>query len=76
MTRPHGLHYFNVFVDKPFLELPPDWDREEKMWKTGELFAPYADWKIHLMEEIIFEDYSNGQPHFHCMDSILSEKML
>ncbi len=75
MTRPHGLHYFNVFVEKPFLALPPDWDREEKMWKTGTLFSYYADWKIHLIDEVTFEDDSGGVPHFHCMDLILAEKM-
>ena len=75
MTKPHGLNYFNVFVEKPFLELPPDWDREEKMWKTGALFTYYAGWKIHLMNEVIFEDNSGGIPHFHCMDILLAEKM-
>ncbi len=75
MTNPHGLHYFNVFVEKPFLELPPDWDREEKMWKTGTLFSYYADWKIHMIDEVTFEDNSGGIPHFHCMDLILAEKM-
>ena len=75
MTNPHGLNYFNVFVEKPFLELPPDWDREEKMWKTGTLFSYYADWKICRINETIFEDNSGGVPHFHCMDSILAEKM-
>ena len=75
MTRPHGLHYFNVFVEKPYLALPPDWDREEKMWKTGTLFSYYADWKIHLIDEVTFEDNSGGVPHFHCMDLILAEKM-
>lgn len=76
MTRPNGLHYFNVFVDKPFLPLPPDWDREEKMWKTGELFSHYADWRIHRLDEVIFEDDSNGVPHHHCMDNILAELVL
>ena len=76
MTRPNGLNYFNVFVEKPFMELPPDWDLEEKMWKSGELFSWYADWKIHLIDEVIFEDNSSGIPHFHCMDSILAEKIV
>ena len=75
MTKPHGLNYFNVFVEKPFLELSPDWDREEKMWKTGALAAHYADWKIRLMDEVIFEDNSGGIPHFHCMDILMAEKM-
>lgn len=75
ITNPHGLNFFNVFVEKPFLELPPDWDREEKMWKTGDLFSYYADWKIRMIDEVIFEDNSGGIPHFHCMDSILAEKV-
>ena len=68
--------WYNVFVEKPFLELPPDWDREEKMWKSAELFTWYPDWKIHLIDEVIFEDNSGGIPHFHCMDSILAEKIV
>ena len=75
MTKPNGLNYFNVFVEKPFMELPPDWDREEKMWKSAELFSWYADWKIHQIDEVIFEDNSGGISHFHCMDSILAEKI-
>ena len=76
LTNPNGLNYFNVFVEKAFLELPPDWDREEKMWKSAELFTWYPDWKIHLVDEKIFEDNSGGIPHFHCMDSILAERIV
>ena len=75
MTLPGGINWFNVFVDKPFLQLPPDWDIEEKMWKSGELFKYLSDWKFHWIDEIIFEDNSGGIPHFHCMDSIICEKM-
>ena len=75
MTRLHGLHYFNVFVDKPFLPPPPDLEPGETLWKTGELFSFYADWKIHLFDEVLFADDSGGQPHVHCMDVILAEKM-
>lgn len=75
MLQIGGIVYFNVFVDKPFIELPPDWDKEEKMWKTGDLFIPFADWKIHKMDEVIFEDMSGGIKHRHCMDTILAERM-
>ena len=34
ITRPGGIVFFNVFVDKPFLSLPPDWDIGERLWKT------------------------------------------
>lgn len=70
-----GLVYFNVFVEKSFLELPPDWDKEEKMWKTGELFHYFSDWKILKIDEIIFEDNSGGVKHYHCMDTIMAERM-
>lgn len=75
ITRVHGIAYFNVFVEKPFLPLPPDWDVGEKMWKSGELFTCFPDWKVHRVEERIFEDDSGGAPHFHCMDTIICEKM-
>ena len=29
--------------------LPPDWDKEEKMWKSGELFTFFADWKVDTL---------------------------
>ena len=69
-----GYVYFNVFVDKPFLALPPDWDKEEKMWKTGELFGYLADWEVCKMNEIIFEDNSGGVKHYHCMDTVLAKR--
>lgn len=31
ITKRNGIVYINVFVEKPFLELPQDWDMEEKM---------------------------------------------
>ena len=75
ITKVGGMVYFNVFVEKPFLELPHDWDKEEKMWKTGDLFRYFADWKIHLIQETTFEDNSGGVKHYHCMDSIMAEKV-
>lgn len=76
MTKTGGIVFFNVFVEKPFLELPPDWDIEEKMWKSGELFTFFPDWKIERIDEVIFEDHSGGKPHFHCMDTIICRKMM
>lgn len=75
LTKTGGIVYFNVFVDKPFLELPPDWDKEEKMWKTGELFTYFGNWKIHMIKESLFEDNSGGIKHYHCMDSVMAEKV-
>lgn len=76
ITKKNGFVFFNVFVEKPFLELPPDWDMEEKMWKSGELFSYLPNWKFHKIDEVIFEDDSNGIPHYHCMDTIICEKMI
>ena len=76
ITKKNGIVFFNVFVEKPFLELPPDWDVEEKMWKSGELFSYFPDWKFHRIDETIFEDDSNGIPHYHCMDTIICEKVM
>ena len=75
MTNPHGLNYFNVFVEKPFIAPAPDWDKEESLWQTGELFSWYTDWKIHYIDETIFECSSSSEKHLHCMDTILAEKM-
>ncbi|SCY72119.1 tellurite methyltransferase [Lachnospiraceae bacterium XBB2008] len=75
ITKPDGIVYINVFVEKSFLELPPDWDIEEKMWKSGELFTYFADWKFERIDEVIFEDNSGGIPHFHCMDTIICRKV-
>ena len=76
MTKIGGIVYFNVFVEKPFLELPPDWDKEEKMWKTGKLFSYFSDWKIHTIKEFIFEDNSGGVKHYHCMDTVMAERVI
>ena len=71
ITKKNGIVFFNVFVDKPFLELPPVWDKEEKTWKSGELFSYLPAWKFHRIDETIFVDDSNGIPHYHCMDTII-----
>ncbi|MBR6484038.1 MAG: class I SAM-dependent methyltransferase, partial [Clostridiales bacterium] len=76
MTKPDGIVFINVFVEKSFLELPPDWDKEEKMWKPGELFTFFADWKVERIDEVIFEDNSGGVLHYHCMDTIICRKVV
>ena len=75
ITNTDGIVFINVFVEKPFLELPPDWDKEEKMWKTGELFTYFADWRVERIDEGIFEDNSGGIKHYHCMDTIICRKV-
>ena len=49
---------------------------EEKMWKSGELFTFFADWKVERINEVIFEDNSGGVPHYHCMDTIICRRVV
>ena len=49
---------------------------EEKMWKSGELFTFFADWKVESINEVIFEDNSGGIPHYHCMDTIICRRVV
>lgn len=49
---------------------------EEKMWKSGELFTFFSDWKVESINEVIFEDNSGGVPHYHCMDTILCRRVV
>lgn len=74
-TNVNGINWFNVFVDKPFIPLPPDWDETERLWKTAELFTHYPDWKFLRVDEEIFECHSSGVPHLHCMDVLFAQKM-
>jgi tellurite methyltransferase len=74
MTKPNGLNWFNVFVDKPFIPLPPDWDRYEQLWPSGKMFTYYPEWKFERIDETIFECHSSGVPHLHCMDVLVARK--
>ena len=74
LTKPNGINWFNVFVDKPFIPLPPDWDENEKMWVSGELFMYYPEWKFERIDEVIFTCHSSGVPHKHVMDTIVARK--
>ena len=71
----NGIHAINVFVDKPFVEVPPDKDANRFRWHSGELFMLYHDWKMHKIEEIIFNCNSGGFPHQHCMDIMIAERI-
>lgn len=74
MTRPNGINWFNVFVDKPFIPLPPDWDVYEKLWPAAKLFTYYPDWLFERIDEYIYECHSSGVPHLHCMDVLVARK--
>lgn len=74
-TNENGIHLLNVFVEKPFIEIAPDWEEKEHFWKTGELLQYYHDWKIELTEEVIFDCDSSGISHKHCMDVLIARKI-
>lgn len=74
-TKENGIHLLNVFVEKPFIATAPDWEEKEYFWKSGELLQYYHDWKIELIEEVIFDCYSSGIMHQHCMDVLIARKI-
>ena len=78
-TAAGGLNAVNVFVEKPFIAVPPDREKSEsynKGWLSGELFMYYHDWLFHKNDEVIFDCNSSGTPHQHCMDILIAEKKL
>lgn len=40
-TALNGIHTLNVFINKPFLEPPPDSEPYDTIWSSGELFSYY-----------------------------------
>lgn len=73
---PRGsLCALNVFVDKPFIKMPPDEEIDGAYWQSGELFTLFSDWKFHRCEQVIFDCNSGGVPHQHCMDILIAQKM-
>ena len=42
----------------------------------GDLFTYFKDWKILAVNETIFEDNSSGVRHYHCMDSVMAQKIV
>lgn len=76
-TTSGGINVLNVFVEKPFINVPPEHESSEstrKGWNSGELFTYYHDWLFHKNDEIIFDCNSSGVPHKHCMDVLIAEK--
>lgn len=72
-----GLAVINVFVDKPFIQRAPDDDTPTGVegWKSGEILTLFHDWKVMRFEEVIFDCFSDGIPHKHCMDILIAEKI-
>jgi tellurite methyltransferase len=73
-TNEDGIHVFNVFVDKPFIEAPPENEPNAYPWISGELLTYYHDWEILKFEEQIFDCQSSGIPHKHTMNIMIAKK--
>ena len=74
-TAAGGVHAMNVFVQKPFIALPPEKELSYD-WHSGELFGYYHDWKLEHVEEKSFDCDSSGVPHQHAMDVMAARKMI
>ncbi|MGW8957336.1 helix-turn-helix domain-containing protein [Paenibacillus sp. NPDC055715] len=74
-TNPNGLHFFNVFVNKPFIAPPPEKEPNAYKWYSGELLAHYYDWLIEDSSEVIFDCNSSGIPHKHALTKIIAQKI-
>lgn len=74
-TSDGGVNALNVFVEKPFIQNPPDNEPGHcSSWHSGELFWHYRDWRFERCEEVIFDCNSSGVPHKHCMDTLIAVK--
>lgn len=73
-TNRNGIHVFNVFVEKPFIQRAPDHEETAQRWISGELFTHYHDWKIEICNEVMFDCKSSGIPHKHAMDLMIARK--
>jgi tellurite methyltransferase len=73
-TSMDGLHAFHVFVKKPFIEPAPEHEAHSYLWRSGELFTYYHEWKIEQCCEYIFDCNSSGVPHRHAANRVFARK--
>ncbi|MOA01355.1 tellurite resistance protein TehB [compost metagenome] len=73
-TNVNGMHFLNVFVNKPFIAPPPEKEPNAYKWYSGELLSHYHDWFIQDSSEVVFDCNSSGIPHQHAMANIIVQK--
>lgn len=73
-TNPGGINAFHVFVQKPFIPLPPEKEDNYK-WLSGQLLTYYHDWFIEDSSEYIFDCNSSGIPHQHVANKVIARKL-
>lgn len=74
-TEDNGVNMLSVFVDKPFIAPPPEYEETARRWISGELLGYYHDWKFEFEVEEIFDCNSSGVPHQHAMTRMLARKI-
>ncbi|MBP2642694.1 MAG: transcriptional regulator, family [Firmicutes bacterium] len=74
-TQVGGMNAHLVFVEKPFIKVAPDWEKNEFFYTSGDLARYYYDWEILQCEERIIECNSAGIPHQHALNIIIARKI-
>lgn len=70
-----GLNVHLVFVEKPFIKVAPDWEREEFFYMSGDLARYYHDWEIIQCEERIIDCHSANISHQHAVNYMIARKI-
>lgn len=70
-----GLNVHLVFVEKPFIKVAPDWEKNEFFYMSGDLARYYHDWEIIQCEEQIIDCDSADIPHQHVVNYIVARKI-
>lgn len=74
-TQVGGLNAHLVFVEKPFIPLAPDWEKNEFFYRSGDLAGYYHDWEIICYDEQIIDCMSANISHQHAVSSIIARKI-
>ncbi len=74
-TSPGGLNAHMVFVEKPFIPVAPDWEKNEFFYRSGDLAGYYHDWEIVFAVEAIIDCMSSNIPHQHAVSCIIARKV-
>ena len=70
-----GFVAMNVFVDKPFIRLPPENEASHSyLWESGQLLTYFSDWYTEGFKEYVYDCYSSGIPHKHAMNVLFARK--
>jgi len=70
-----GLNAFLIFVEKPFIKVAPDWEKDEFFYLSDDLTRYYHDWEILQCDEQIIDCNSAGIPHQHAVHNIIARKI-